>query len=69
LLILTLGALETYAIKGEKNCEKSTFNGPQQLEKFKKDDIIINTSYATLEFEEAKTFKPWIIFLMKMTIR
>jgi aspartate 1-decarboxylase len=26
-----------------------------------KDDIII-ISYATLEFEEAKTFKPWIIF-------
>jgi aspartate 1-decarboxylase len=27
-----------------------------------KDDIIIIISYATLEFEEAKTFKPWIIF-------
>jgi hypothetical protein len=24
--------------------------------------------YATLEFEEAKTFKPWIIFQMKTTI-
>jgi aspartate 1-decarboxylase len=24
--------------------------------------IIIIISYATLEFEEAKTFKPWIIF-------
>jgi aspartate 1-decarboxylase len=30
-----------------------------------KDDIIIIISYATLEFEEAKTFKPWIIFQMK----
>jgi aspartate 1-decarboxylase len=33
-----------------------------------KDDIIIIISYATLEFEEAKTFKPWIIFQMKTTI-
>jgi aspartate 1-decarboxylase len=31
----------------------------QQLES-SKDDIIIIISYATLE--EAKTFKPWIIF-------
>jgi aspartate 1-decarboxylase len=30
--------------------------------KSSKDDIIIIISYATLEFEEAKTFKPWIIF-------
>jgi aspartate 1-decarboxylase len=29
--------------------------------KSSKDDIIIIISYA-LEFEEAKTFKPWIIF-------
>jgi aspartate 1-decarboxylase len=32
-----------------------------QLEKYK-DDIIIIISYATMEFEAAKTFKPWVIF-------
>jgi aspartate 1-decarboxylase len=33
-----------------------------QLEKYKRDDIIIIISYATMEFEAAKTFKPWVIF-------
>jgi hypothetical protein len=48
---------ETYTIKGEKYL--ATLNGPaaQKL----KDDIII-ISYATMEFEAAKTFKPWVIF-------
>ena len=52
---------ETYAIKGEKNSGTITLNGPA-AQKVKKDDIIIIISYATLEFEEAKTFQPWIIF-------
>ncbi|MGL5112288.1 MAG: aspartate 1-decarboxylase, partial [Flavobacterium sp.] len=38
-----------------------TLNGPA-ARKVQKDDIIIIISYATLEFEAAKTFKPWIIF-------
>ncbi|NRT12983.1 aspartate 1-decarboxylase [Flavobacterium sp. 14A] len=52
---------ETYAIKGEKNSGVITLNGPA-ARKVQKDDIIIVIAYATLEFEEAKTFKPWIIF-------
>ena len=52
---------ETYAIKGERNSGTITLNGPA-ARKVQKDDIIIIISYATLEFEEAKTFKPWIIF-------
>ena len=52
---------ETYAIKGEKNSGTITLNGPA-ARKVQKDDIIIIISYATLEFEEAKTFKPWVIF-------
>ena len=52
---------ETYAIKGEKNSGTITLNGPA-ARKVQKDDIIIIISYATLEFEEAKTFQPWIIF-------
>ncbi|MEN9980577.1 MAG: hypothetical protein RL542_364, partial [Bacteroidota bacterium] len=50
-----------YAIKGEKNSGTITLNGPA-ARKVQKDDIIIIISYATLEFEEAKTFTPWIIF-------
>jgi aspartate 1-decarboxylase len=52
---------ETYAIKGEKNSGEITLNGPA-ARRVQKDDIIIIISYATLDFEEAKTFKPWIIF-------
>ena len=53
--------LETYAIKGNRNSGDITLNGPA-ARKVQKDDIIIIISYATLEFEEAKTFQPWIIF-------
>ena len=52
---------ETYAIKGERDSGEITLNGPA-ARKVQKDDIIIIISYATLEFEEAKTFKPWIVF-------
>ncbi|WP_339654010.1 aspartate 1-decarboxylase [Flavobacterium frigidarium] len=52
---------ETYAIKGKKDSGEITLNGPA-ARKVQKDDIIIIIAYATLEFEEAKTFKPWIIF-------
>jgi aspartate 1-decarboxylase len=52
---------ETYAIKGQKNSGEITLNGPA-ARKVQKDDIIIIISYATLDFEEAKTFSPWIIF-------
>ncbi|NGY36597.1 aspartate 1-decarboxylase [Flavobacterium sp. XN-5] len=52
---------ETYAIKGQRNSGEITLNGPA-ARKVQKDDIIIIISYASLEFEEAKAFKPWIIF-------
>ncbi|OUD37189.1 MULTISPECIES: aspartate 1-decarboxylase [Flavobacterium] len=52
---------ETYAIKGEKNSGTITLNGPA-ARKVQKDDIIIIISYAGMDFEEAKTFKPWVIF-------
>ena len=52
---------DTYVIVGEKNSGEITLNGPA-ARKVQKDDIIIIISYATLVFEEAKTFKPWIIF-------
>ncbi|MFV8268912.1 aspartate 1-decarboxylase [Flavobacterium sp. GT2N3] len=52
---------DTYAIKGEKNSGTITLNGPA-ARKVQKDDIIIIISYANMDFEEAKTFKPWVIF-------
>jgi aspartate 1-decarboxylase len=52
---------ETYAIKGAKNSGEITLNGPA-ARKVHAGDIIIIMSYATMEFEEAKTFKPWLVF-------
>ena len=52
---------DTYAIKGEKNSGTITLNGPA-ARKVQKDDIIIIICYANMDFEEAKTFKPWVIF-------
>ncbi|WP_396170308.1 aspartate 1-decarboxylase [Flavobacterium sp.] len=52
---------ETYAIKGAANSGEITLNGPA-ARKVHAGDIIIIISYATLDFEEAKTFKPWLVF-------
>ena len=52
---------ETYAIKGQKNSGEITLNGPA-ARKVHKGDIIIIISYATIDFEEAKAFKPWLVF-------
>jgi aspartate 1-decarboxylase len=52
---------DTYAIKGAKNSGEITLNGPA-ARKVHKGDIIIIMSYALMEFEKAKTFKPWLIF-------
>ena len=52
---------ETYAIKGARNSGEITLNGPA-ARKAHAGDIIIIISYATLDFEEAKTFKPWLVF-------
>jgi len=53
--------LETYIIKGNRNSGDITLNGPA-ARKVQRGDIIIIISYATLDFEEAKTFKPAIVF-------
>lgn len=52
---------ETYAIKGIRNSGEITLNGPA-ARKVHKGDIIIIMSYARMDFEVAKTFKPWLIF-------
>ena len=52
---------ETYVIKGIKNSGEITLNGPA-ARKVQKGDVIIIISYALLEFEKAKAFKPWLVF-------
>jgi aspartate 1-decarboxylase len=53
--------LETYVIKGNRNSGNITLNGPA-ARKVQKGDIIIIISYGILDFEEAKTFKPSLVF-------
>lgn len=53
--------LETYVIKGEKGSGKICLNGPA-ARKVSVGDLVIVISYAQMEFEKAKTFKPTIIF-------
>lgn len=52
---------ETYVIPGTKGSGDIVLNGPA-ARKVQKGDIIIIISYAWLDFEEAKTFKPTVIF-------
>ena len=53
--------LETYVIKGKRGSGVCCLNGPA-ARKAAVGDIVIIISYATIDFEEAKTFKPWIVF-------
>jgi aspartate 1-decarboxylase len=53
--------LETYVIKGERGSGQICLNGPA-ARKCAVGDVIIIMSYAMMEFEEAKFFKPSIIF-------
>ncbi|UUC46462.1 aspartate 1-decarboxylase [Flavobacterium cerinum] len=53
--------LETYAIPGPRNSGEITLNGPA-ARKVHKGDIIIIISYGIISTEEAKEFKPSIIF-------
>ncbi|HUW06973.1 MAG TPA: aspartate 1-decarboxylase [Williamwhitmania sp.] len=53
--------LETYVIKGERGSGKICMNGPA-ARKCIVGDVVIIISYATMEFEEAKRFKPTVIF-------
>ena len=52
---------ETYVITGKANTGIISLNGPA-ARRVQKGDIIIIISYAQMDFEEAKTFKPWVVF-------
>ncbi len=53
--------LETYVIKGERNSGTVCMNGPA-ARKVQVGDVIIIISYAGMDFEEARSFKPAIVF-------
>ncbi|NLP57250.1 aspartate 1-decarboxylase [Lutibacter sp. B1] len=53
--------LETYAIPGPRKSGEITLNGPA-ARKVAKGDIVIIISYGIMDFEEAKSFKPTLIF-------
>lgn len=53
--------LETYVIKGERRSGQICLNGPA-ARKCVVGDVVIIISYATMDIEEAKSFKPFVIF-------
>jgi len=53
--------IETYVIKGERGSGQICLNGAA-AHKFEPGDIIIIMAYALLDFEEAKSFIPRVIF-------
>ena len=52
--------LETYVIQGERGKGEVIVNGPATF-KIKKGDLVIINSYAQVEFELAKNFKPKLL--------
>lgn len=53
--------LETYVIPGPRNSGEITLNGAA-ARKVAKGDVLILIAYALMEFEEAKNFKPSLVF-------
>lgn len=53
--------LETYIIKGERGSGVICLNGAA-ARRVQPGDVVIIMSYAMMDFEEAKTFKPAVVF-------
>ena len=53
--------LETYIIKGERGSGCICLNGAA-ARKVAVDDLVIIVSYALMDFEEAKSFRPSVVF-------
>jgi len=53
--------LETYVIKGKRGSGEICLNGPA-ARKVAIGDVVIIMSFATIDFQEAKSFRPVIIF-------
>ncbi|TAG53489.1 MAG: aspartate 1-decarboxylase [Cytophagales bacterium] len=53
--------LETYIIKGKRGSGVVCMNGPA-ARKMQVGDVVIVISYASMDFNEAKTWKPSLVF-------
>jgi aspartate 1-decarboxylase len=53
--------LDTYLIKGKRGSGVCCLNGPA-ARKGMVGDVVVIISYCSLSFEEAKDFKPWVVF-------
>lgn len=53
--------LETYIIKGKRGSGVVCLNGPAARQGMA-GDVVVVISYARMDFETAKTFKPWLVF-------
>lgn len=53
--------IETYVITGKRGSGIICLNGPA-ARKGMVGDVVVIISYAAMDFEKAKTFKPWIVF-------
>ena len=53
--------LETYLIKGKRGSGICCLNGPA-ARRGMTGDVVVIISYASMDFEEAKTFKPVVVF-------
>jgi aspartate 1-decarboxylase len=53
--------LETYVIKGDRGSGMICLNGPA-ARKVAVGDIVIIIAYASMDFEEAKSFRPTLVF-------
>ncbi|WP_159022364.1 aspartate 1-decarboxylase [Formosa sp. L2A11] len=53
--------LETYAIPGPRNSGEITLNGAA-ARRVATDDVLILITYGIMDLEEAKTFKPSLVF-------
>ncbi len=53
--------LETYVIKGAKGSGVICLNGPA-ARKASVGDVVVIISYCSMDYEEARHFKPWVVF-------
>ena len=53
--------IETYVIKGERGTGEICLNGPA-ARRVAVGDVVIIIGYGFMDFEEAKTFKPTLVF-------
>ena len=53
--------LVTYVIKGTRGSGTICLNGPA-AKYVSLGDVVIIISYANMDFEEAKNFRPWVVF-------